>query len=1119
MTNIHTTLTILQYNTNKSRDRTQIPFLDNLNPRQHHIVAIQEPAMSPNTRTTCKSRGYHLLVMPNPLARVCFYVSKALPVQAWQEEHISLDLRTLTIRINHTTLHVHNIYNPNPSDRTQASPLPQLPALLQRRGEHILLGDFNLHHAWWAGSPYITQDREADTLINIVQAANLDLALPAGTTTWQRGQQKSTLDLVFVSNSLLDHIQQCQVWKAHEESSDHFPILTKLDFAPPRTGPTRRCYKNVDWQKFQATVQSSLATVHHAAICETTSAIDNQAALIQGILQQAMEMHVPYAKPSNYASRSWTPQCAALVKEARQARRRFTQSQAEEDYIAYRRACNAKKREIRRENTKSWRRFIAEATTKPEQLWKLAKWARHKAGRPAESPQMPPLRKTKESLPAHDNTAKAAILAERFFPQDLQADLTDILTEALPSAIQINRSVSREDVIEVARKLPPDKAPGPDQIPNRVIKACLELLANHLAHLFTACLQIGHHPTPFKHSTTVVVRKPDKDYSLPEAYRPIALLNTLGKVLERIVAERISSAAEEHHLLPDSQMGARRKRSTTTALAYLTEQIHTIWNRNPKFVASMLSLDLTGAYDRVSHPRLLSNLRKARMPEWVVTYIASFLTGRSTQLSFSGYQSAPIQTATTGIPQGSSLSPILFLFFAAGLLAMLRSPNASSFGFVDDTNILTFSNTTEQNCRILESLHEKCLLWAHQHGASFAPDKYKLIHFSRHTKHVNLRATIDIQGVRVAPVTKLRVLGIWVDNKLRWGPHIRIVEQRGKALVASLGRLSGSTWGANFARCRQIYTAVIRPTLTYGCRIWAAGEKEKPPPSSLLFPLEKVQNSALRAITGTYKRTPIAILEREADIEPLPLYIRGQAMTQAYSASDNQGEHTVKQACNTIWKTHRNRRGRARRRNLTPQEHLYLEASKVVTTFGQDHSETSSSQPHATGKHFHHWKQWHWKEKWEAYTSNPARRGHHMPALFTPWQTVIPKLHRNLSRPQSSLASLLRSGVAGFNDFLFKIKVPGVDSPSCPCCGWPTQHAKHVVIHCPAYGAGRQEMWHEAGTDDYNSMLQTEKGITACTRWALKQGILQQFHFAREMLNEEEEELEFVRITNNREAW
>ena len=157
------------------------------------------------------------------------------------------------------------------------------------------------------------------------------------------------------------------------------------------------------------------------------------------------------------------------------------------------------------------------------------------------------------------------------------------------------------------------------------------------------------------------------------------------------------------------------------------------------------------------------------MPEWVVTYIASFLTGRSTRLSFCCYQSAPIQTATTGIPQGSSLSPILFLLFAAELLAILRSPNVSSLGFVDDTNILTFSNTTEQNCRILESLHKKFLLSARQHGASFAPDKYKLIHFSRRTNHINLQATVDMQGVRVAPVNKLRVLGVWVNNKLRWG--------------------------------------------------------------------------------------------------------------------------------------------------------------------------------------------------------------------------------------------------------------------------------------------------------------------------------------------------------------
>ena len=84
------------------------------------------------------------------------------------------------------------------------------------------------------------------------------------------------------------------------------------------------------------------------------------------------------------------------------------------------------------------------------------------------------------------------------------------------------------------------------------------MLAAPLARIFTACLRLGHHPSPCKHSTTVVLRKPQKaDYSLAGEYRPIALLNTIGKILERIVATRITEAAETHNLLLNMQMGAR----------------------------------------------------------------------------------------------------------------------------------------------------------------------------------------------------------------------------------------------------------------------------------------------------------------------------------------------------------------------------------------------------------------------------------------------------------------------------------------------------------------------------------------------------------------------------------
>ena len=81
------------------------------------------------------------------------------------------------------------------------------------------------------------------------------------------------------------------------------------------------------------------------------------------------------------------------------------------------------------------------------------------------------------------------------------------------------------------------------------------------------------------------------------------------------MADRISQATEAYKLLPDIQMGARRNRSAVAALDLLTEQIHTVWAQDPGLVASVLSLDISGAYDHVSHRRLLYNMRMAKLPE------------------------------------------------------------------------------------------------------------------------------------------------------------------------------------------------------------------------------------------------------------------------------------------------------------------------------------------------------------------------------------------------------------------------------------------------------------------------------------------------------------------------
>ncbi|KAI1003648.1 hypothetical protein K3495_g4561 [Podosphaera aphanis] len=88
-------------------------------------------------------------------------------------------------------------------------------------------------------------------------------------------------------------------------------------------------------------------------------------------------------------------------------------------------------------------------------------------------------------------------------------------------------------------------------------------------------------------------------------------------MLDNLIANRISKAAEDHNLLPEEQMGARPKRSKISAIELLTEQIHTIWGKDKKMVASLLSLDISGAFDNVSHERLFHNLRKKGIPKWI----------------------------------------------------------------------------------------------------------------------------------------------------------------------------------------------------------------------------------------------------------------------------------------------------------------------------------------------------------------------------------------------------------------------------------------------------------------------------------------------------------------------
>ena len=129
----------------------------------------------------------------------------------------------------------------------------------------------------------------------------------------------------------------------------------------------------------------------------------------------------------------------------------------------------------------------------------------------------------------------------------------------------------------IVQKVRPDKCLGIDKIPNWFLQSIGEPLVKALQGLLTAVNKVNYYPKRFRAACTIVLRKPSKpDYSDPGAWRPIALLSTLGKIIETLLARRLSNLAKQEGLLPNCQIGNRTNRSTETALELLVEQIHIV---------------------------------------------------------------------------------------------------------------------------------------------------------------------------------------------------------------------------------------------------------------------------------------------------------------------------------------------------------------------------------------------------------------------------------------------------------------------------------------------------------------------------------------------------------------
>jgi hypothetical protein len=206
-------------------------------------------------------------------------------------------------------------------------------------------------------------------------------------------------------------------------------------------------------------------------------------------------------------------------------------------------------------------------------------------------------------------------------------------------------------------------------------------------------------------------------------------LPTLGKALESLVAERIAYLVEEYGLLPKTHFGARKQRSTTHALSYLCEDVFKAW-RGRKTL-SLVSFDVKGAYNNVATGPEIRRLRQRQIPETIVQWVQDFCTDRRACILVNNYTSDVQTLPQAGLPQGSALAPILFLFFNADQVQSAPR-NGSSMASVDDYSAWVMGPSADGKTRSIQNevvpLLEK---WERTSGAVFDAKNASFIHLTR----------------------------------------------------------------------------------------------------------------------------------------------------------------------------------------------------------------------------------------------------------------------------------------------------------------------------------------------------------------------------------------------------
>ena len=399
------------------------------------------------------------------------------------------------------------------------------------------------------------------------------------------------------------------------------------------------------------------------------------------------------------------------------------------------------------------------------------------------------------------------------------------------------KPTNKAEIQRLIRQLPSKGSSGYDNIDNILLKKIGTEVSEPISLITNISLEMGIFPDLMKNALVVPLYKA-KSKEVVGNYRPISLLLTISKLIEKVVYKQVYSYLTKTGQLHNSQYGFRSEHSCDHAIGELLGNI--VKNMQLGKETITLMLDLSKAFDTLQHSVIFQKLEKYGLRGPCLEWFKSYLTNRTLQVKCIDHQGNIIlsdrKRCDFGTPQGSCMGPLLFLIFCNDLHLNLQF--LSSIQFADDTtlyishrnrNYMRFCLTTD-----LEAIQD----WFCANKLTLNLDKTVLLHFG--PGRCKPLDNIELGNIELKAATSAKFLGLWIDNKLKWKEHVQKLVTKLQSKKALLQRSKNLL--TSDAK-RILYFAQIQSNLTYGLVIWGTMITKED-----LLKLEKIQNKCVQLI-------------------------------------------------------------------------------------------------------------------------------------------------------------------------------------------------------------------------------------------------------------------------------